>query len=324
MLVAFSMGWIRTHPSLINGHNNNNNNNNNTTTVPFLPNESWQYTDLMIADSVVLPIFCIFIRQYVIAVKYAFIPRNRLRAYREAGRHMRTWSNELLATWTYSPTPEAIALQVEKACWRAGIDAHAISLEFCTDISVRVQQQIIHNQENQDTGWVNMFDKDDVPSNSNVIPSMNDVSSNRGDLENNGLQPTQTLPLHTFLKMACFQGTMTCSKPKLFGIKEINAVLLICFVGAFISPVYRLYHGRLAFGNNSFDQWYVEMFFKLRIYSLCHYTSCNYRYNTFFFVHFFLINVVLCNHSFKTNPNSVTNLSKLFLSISTTLLLRRF
>ena len=42
------------------------------------------------------------------------------------------------------------------------------------------------------------------------------------------------------------------------------------------------------------------------------------------FIHSFLFYWLLCNHSFRTNSNSITNCFKLSLSITTTLLLRRF
>ena len=54
------------------------------------------------------------------------------------------------------------------------------------------------------------------------------------------------------------------------------------------------------------------------------YIDCNSRKNYFFYWFISSFNVLLCNHTFQTNPNNVTNLSKLFNYTAPALLLRRF
>ena len=94
-------------------------------------------------DMVVLPFVVLVLRQYVIAVKYAFIARGRIRSHRKKGRNMERWMDERLNAFYLDPSREMAMLSLEKACWRACIgDPRNIYLEFVDPVSAQDQERM--------------------------------------------------------------------------------------------------------------------------------------------------------------------------------------
>jgi hypothetical protein len=68
-----------------------------------------------------IPVMVVIARQVVIAVKYAFIPRRRMRTERKTTRRDDEMDDDLLASWMMTPRNESLAHQLDLALWRSGL-----------------------------------------------------------------------------------------------------------------------------------------------------------------------------------------------------------
>ena len=117
------------------------NSTNSTGQQPEPENEA-VWSDVSFMDMVVLPFVVLVLRQYVIAVKYAFIARGRIRSHRKKGRNMERWMDERLNAFYLDPSREMamLSLEVLESMYRR---PRNIYLEFVDPVSAQDQREWI-------------------------------------------------------------------------------------------------------------------------------------------------------------------------------------
>eukprot|EP00943_MAST-04B_sp_MAST-4B-sp1_P006164 g6164.t1 len=207
-------------------------------------NLSASWTDVGFMDMVVLPFLVLIVRQYVIAVKYAFIARGRIRSHRKQGRNMLRWSDERLNAFYLDPSREMAMLSLEKATWRAAVgDPEHIYLEFVEPVSAEVQERMDLAETNKGR---------DLKNNSN--------DSNSSDLEvgEKAYKDTSRISLQMFLKYVTISGVEYFSNlPGGHATPTGNMMIGLAGLVAFIPPMFRLMHSRPAFGETHLDKWFA-------------------------------------------------------------------
>ena len=84
-----------------------------------------------------VPLLVLIVRQIVIAVKYSFVPRRRMRRDRQIGRSFTHIGDDMLGSWCAKPSNESMARQLDQAMWRAGLTGKEI-LRFVDDVPKKV------------------------------------------------------------------------------------------------------------------------------------------------------------------------------------------
>ena len=108
----------------------------NGTSTPTKTMEPGQIaTDVDMLAEIVVPFMLLLVRQIVIAVKYAYIPREHIRNDRLAGRNMKRWNNEIMAPWCFMPTISHVIQNIEEAGSRARVDSRHLKVEFVSKFS---------------------------------------------------------------------------------------------------------------------------------------------------------------------------------------------
>jgi hypothetical protein len=233
--------WV-THKEFINGTNNETTN----TISPPGAAENAVWTDITAMDMCVLPFMVVILRQYVIAVKYAFISRKRIREHRANGRNMERWLDERLNAFYYAPSREMMMLSLEKACWRAGIgDPEHIYFEF-VDI---VPASSLREMDLAETNEIRDFEQ-------KKNKSEEDIEKLAASDTKMSYKDTHRVPLKMFLKLVTVSGCEEFSDlPSGKASPSANLLMMTAAIAAVIPPIFRVMHGRPAFGETHLDKW---------------------------------------------------------------------
>ena len=207
-------------------------------------NVSAIWTDIGFMDMVVLQFLVLIVRQYVIAVKYAFIARGRIRSHRKQGRNMLRWEDERLNAFYLDPSREMAMLSLEKAAWRAEIgDPEHIFLDFVDPVSAAVQERMDLAETNKGRDLENSGDNS----------GSNDLEIGKKDYKE-----TSRISLQMFLKYVTVSGVEYFSGlPHGRATPSGNTMLGLAGLVAFIPPMFRLMHNRPAFGETHLDKWFA-------------------------------------------------------------------
>jgi len=243
--------WLDNDMKGITGTNSTNNITSDVSTAPS-GNVSATWTDISFMDMVVLPFLVLMVRQYVIAVKYAFIARGRIRSHRKKGRNMLRWEDERLNAFYLDPSREMAMLSLEKAAWRAGIgDLEHIYLEFVDPVSSEDQERMDLAETNKGRALENSSKSSSKSSSS---------SKNSSDLEvgKKVYQDTKSISLQMFTKYVTISGIEYFSNlPGGRATPSGNMMFLFAGLVAFIPPLFRLLHERPAFGETHLDKYFA-------------------------------------------------------------------
>jgi len=229
---------------------------NNTTTIQ---------TDVQFIGELLVPGFILLMRQIVIAVKYAYIPRAHVRSDRADGRNMSQWQDELMVQWCFLPNARMITHNAKLACERARIDPYRLVIEFAKPFQKNEwdifrtpetnEQQKIFQQASVDLASVaSDMSHAAAAGDTNDNGSLNDSktsSSNDNITDASATLPSSSkIDLWKLLHYSVYNGTF---QSKGIGIPPF---MLMGVAGAMIPVLFRAYVlQRPAFGSTSFDKW---------------------------------------------------------------------
>jgi len=229
---------------------------NNTTTIQ---------TDVQFIGELLVPGFILLMRQIVIAVKYAYIPRAHVRSDRADGRNMSQWQDELMVQWCFLPNARMITHNAKLACERARIDPYRLVIEFAKPFQKNEwdifrtpetnEQQKIFQQASVDLASVaSDMSHAAAAGDTNDNGSLNDSktsSSNDNITDTSATLPSSSkIDLWKLLHYSVYNGTF---QSKGIGIPPF---MLMGVAGAMIPVLFRAYVlQRPAFGSTSFDKW---------------------------------------------------------------------
>ena len=179
-------------------------------------------------ETTVLPFICIYIpmitlffRGVVIAIKYATIPRRRMRETRKTTRPLSAIWYDLSVFFLFRCPNEALAVEVDRAMWRADLTGEEM-LEFADKIPHELMKQIdLRETSPQKT-----------KTEDGKRPSDTDKSS-----DNKIIETTNKIPLRTVLKYACMTGTKGANGmsafSKLRGTRSLYLLLPIIYLAVY-------------------------------------------------------------------------------------------
>ena len=227
-------------------------------TLPTYPENS-----ILPTTYIFIPVMVIIARQVVIAVKYAFIPRRRMRQERKTTRRNDEMEDDLLASWMMKPRNESLAHQLDLALWRSGLTGDD-EIEYITFASP-VPPEIIDA--------INLPEKTPPKptketANAKAVDDPNKTleheveNATKLDVEDVGGQAqdchsrkesrvsTNKIPLRMLIKYATFTGTVSVTMP--FSIIFTGLILLASMPLVFLGI-----NGKPLFGDpgNSLEQY---------------------------------------------------------------------
>jgi hypothetical protein len=223
-------------------------------------------TEVLFMGEVVVPAFILMLRQIVIAVKYAYIPRGHIRNDREAGRNMEAWNDELMVPWCFFPSARMISHNTRLACERARIDPHVMAVEFTKPFCQAGWEIFDTPETNEEAKERAAASKKEFKKEQKSIDDdsdSNNSNSNSNDKihtkhlptpaheEPKSTPPADTqLPLWRLIHFSVWHGSKAST-----GV-GIPPFMLMGLVGALIPPFYKIIAlDRPAFGTTSLDKW---------------------------------------------------------------------
>ena len=205
-----------------------------------------------------IPVMVLIARQVVIAVKYAFIPRRRMRVERVKTRREDEMNDDLLGTWMGTPRNESLAHQLDLALWRAGLagDDEEEYITFASPVSSEVFSAInlpeitppkppkttakAKNEDGASNGMVHKNFENDTKL--DIEGSSGTVSSKKPQEEY--VRITNKISLRTLVKYATFTGTT--------GVPAPFSIVLVGMIVLAVLPLFYLgLNGQPLFGNPS-------------------------------------------------------------------------
>jgi hypothetical protein len=236
---------------------------------------------------ILIPILVIVVRQFVIAVKYSFIPRRRMREERVTTRREDEMNDDLLGTWMGKPRNESLAFQLDLALWRSDLNGEANEeyITFVTPIPGELIDELnlpeitmqkegkggekekkkrkvddgknysnskkLENDGCDDTTTTTTtidIDNASISKSNKQNKDGNDNTTNT--LKRSDTVSTNRIPLRILVKYAAFKGTLDVSAP--FGYVLFG---LLVFISAPLT--YLALNGKPLFGipGNSFEQY---------------------------------------------------------------------
>ena len=201
-------------------------------------------TEVLFIGEVIIPGFILVLRQVVIAVKYAYIPRKHIRDDREAGRNMEAWNDELMVPWCMLPSARMITHNARLACERARIDPHVMVVEFAKPFCQNGWEIFSTPETNEDAKERAMAEK-------KMKKEKKKGLSTTVCKESKLTPPTDTqLPLWRLIHYSVWHGSKGST-----GL-GFPPFLLMGLIGALIPPLYKIVVlRRAAFGTTSLDKW---------------------------------------------------------------------
>ena len=171
---------------------------------------------------IMIPACVQLVRQIVIGVKYAFIPRRKMRTDRHETRHDEDMTDDLLATWMGTPRNESLAYQLDLCMWRADLSGIADEeyITFVTPIPAEIIKEfdlpevtppLKSSQEKSVKGAPNV-DVDGMIEDGHAPSEV--VSTNK-------------IPLRTLVKYASFTGTRAVKLPMQFVLCSVLPLISV-------------------------------------------------------------------------------------------------
>ena len=215
-----------------------------------------------------IPLMVLVVRQIVIAVKYAFVPRRRMRRDRSEGRSFINIGDDMLGAWCATPSNESMARQLDMAMWRVGLTGNEI-LRFTDDVpeevlrlidlpettpkkgddaSVNMQNVLVKGGEGSDASGAAVGPGAGSEGTKHCVPASNP-------------RPRNELPLRTVVKYAAFVGTQK--------VKNSLWPMFLCLVGCITFPLVFLgINGKPLFGSNHVEKYFCSVGFMMLMMSI--------------------------------------------------------
>ena len=210
-----------------------------------------------------IPLMVVIARQVVIAVKYAFIPRRRMRKERKTTRREDEMDDDLLGSWITKPRNESLAHQLDLALWRSGLtgDDEIEYITFASPVPPEIIDAINLPEKTPPNPKKDVAKADTADvSNKTTEPEAKDAT--KLDVEdcdgqaqdrhfrNGNRVSTNKIPLRMLIKYATFTGTISATVPLsiiLSGLVLLTSMPLL-FLGL---------NGKPLFGDpgNSLEQY---------------------------------------------------------------------
>jgi hypothetical protein len=221
-----------------------------TGNLPLYPDSS-----ILPFSHLYIPLMVLIVRQIVIAVKYAFVPRRRMRFDRAKGRSFTHIGDDMLGAWCDKPSNESMARQLDQAMWRVGLTGNEI-LRFADSVPEEVLKLVDLPETTPKKGKVHDGDASDAAA----VPVTGSEGTKDSTTTGNP-RPRDELPLRTVIKYAAFTATQEVQNDK-------NPMLL-CLLGCIILPLTFLgMNGKPLFGSSHVEKYFCSVGFMMLMMSI--------------------------------------------------------
>ena len=222
-------------------------------------------TEIFFVGELVVTALILMLRQIVIAVKYAYIPRAHIRNDREAGRNMDRWGDEIMVPWCIFPNARQITHNTRLACERARIDPFQLVIEFAKpfghqewrifDTPETIERAKLLADEKKAAAAAAKLDQKNTQGSRVTVPrgaqegsgesATGSATGANGANGRRSQQQERNIDLWRLLHYSVWHGSHNTT-----GV-GLPPFLLMGLFGAFIPPMYRAFViGRPAFGKS--------------------------------------------------------------------------
>ena len=213
-------------------------------------------SDVDFVAELIVPLFIVFLRQVVIAVKYAYIPRGHIRQDRDTGRNMSRWWNELIAQWCFQPTTESAIENAQLGCATARINPKLVQIEFVRPFTQDAWDVLNVPETSKETkAWLNKLKTNSLSQGVTIEKSRENPSKN-SEIDpaaeavfENPTPSSSRISLWFLLKFSVYHGVMRSKK-------SLKLPMLAAVIGSLIPSFWRIFVlGRPGFGETHLDKW---------------------------------------------------------------------